>query len=99
MKTPNQDSSLNISKVINGSKAQLVHCADGFNNITWQRFITTGTAGTTNTVIRVTNIDNTTCDITLPTTYASGSNTFYEFNLPLNYKSISLITDSLDPGA
>ena len=99
MKTSNQDSSVNISKVINGNRVTWTNCVDGFNNIVWQRNVSTGSGVTTNTIITITNMDNTTCDITLPTTYGptgSGTTKIYEFNLPLNYKSITLTANSID---
>jgi len=101
MRTSNHPSVNKTVETFNGTYLK-VYTHENLLNIQW-RFASYGAsnAGTANNTITITNIvDNTTCALTLPTTFSTGAgnNVIREFILPLNYGSISC-TDATPPGA
>ncbi len=93
MKTSIPAAELCGSVVINGTYVKVLKCGNQliFTHATNSDASAIGT--TSNNVITITNGDNTTSTITLPTTF-SGTNIFREFTIPLLYKSIVLTTQA-----
>jgi len=101
MRTSNHPSVNKTVETFNGTYLK-VYTHENLLNIQW-RFssFSAPNSGTGNNIITITNIvDNTTCEIRLPTTFSigAGNNVIREFILPLNYGSISC-TDAIPPGS
>ena len=98
MKTSNHSSTIGASLVVNGTYVQI----HKFDNLLFVRYATnTGGAGdgTRYNILTITNQDNSTELLQLPTIFAiSGTLTWTEYILPLNVKNIVLTSEAQDPG-
>lgn len=99
MKTSNHSSTIGASLVVNGTYVQI----HKFDNLLFVRYATnTGGAGdgTRYNILTITNQDNSTELLRLPTVFSVGGTLAWnEYILPLNVKSIVLKTQAEAPGS
>lgn len=101
MRTSNHSSAVGVKTIINGTYVKIKQF-DNILYVTWGRSQAgAALAGTTSNILTITNWDNSTSILQLPTSFVSGGSgiTFSHFVLPLNVKSIVLTTPATDPGA
>jgi len=100
MRTSNHSSAVGVKTVINGTYVKIKQF-DNILYVTWGR-IQSGAvaAGTSLNILTITNWDNSTSILQLPTSFQvlSTGITFESFVLPLNVKTIVLTTNATDPG-
>ena len=100
MRTSNHSRAVGVKTVINGTYVKIKQF-DNILYVTWGR-IQAGAinAGTSLNILTITNWDNSTSILQLPTSFATlGSGiSFSDFVLPLNVKSIVLTTPATAPG-
>lgn len=100
MRTSNFPSSVGTSQVFNGTYID-VYKHENLLEIQWRlRSYGATNAGSANSTVTITNmIDNSTCVLVFPTNFltGAGSNIVRDIQIPLNYKSISVV-DAIPPG-
>jgi len=100
MRTSNFSSSDGTSQIFNGTYID-VYKHENLLEVQWRTVsYSAANSGTTLSTVTITNIDNTTSVLNFPTTFntGAGSNAYKKIQIPLNYKSISVV-DAVQPGA
>ena len=99
MKTSNHSSTIGASLVINGTYVK-IHKFDNLLFVMYARTASGINAGTSNNVLTITNQDNSTELLRLPTVFSIGGTlTWTEYILPFNAKNIVLTTQAAAPGS
>lgn len=98
MKTSNHSSTIGASLLVNGTYVKI----HKFDNLLFVRYATNASGisdGTSYNILTITNQDNSTELLRLPTIFAiSGTLTWAEYVLPFNVKKIELTTQAEAPG-
>ena len=98
MKTSNHSSTIGASLVINGTYVK-IHKFDNLLFVKHARTANADGAGTRYNILTITNQDNSTELLRLPTVFSvGGTSTWTQYILPLNVKSIVLTTQAVAPG-
>lgn len=99
MRTSNHSSTVGASLVINGTYVKIYK----FDNLLFVMYARTASgvnAGTSNNVLTITNQDNSTELLRLPTVFSVGGTLAWnEYILPLNAKNIVLKSQAEAPGS
>jgi len=100
MRTSNFPSSVGTSQIFNGTYID-VYKHENLLEVQWRTVSYSAVfAGTRLSTVTITNIDNTTSVLNFPTTFntGAGNNAYRDIQIPLNYKSISVV-DAIPPGS
>lgn len=99
MRTSNHSSAVGVKTVIDGTYVKIKQF-DNILYVTWGRLKQGAVGnGTVENILTITNWDNSTSILQLPTVFttSAGSLVLSHFVLPLNVKSIVLTTEAVDP--
>lgn len=101
MKTSNHSSSINNKLLIDGSYVIIYETQEGVLSIIWRHRVNFPAfdppSFTSNNNFLITNKDGTTTNLILPTIFENASSIVREIILPLDVKSISIVSEATEP--